>query len=88
MNRYDLINVKTGEIREDLKARTIASLLDMNVNDVAYYERNELIYDNTYKITFARNLKSDCETSIPNIILEEWDKVTSKFRRYYNERVL
>jgi hypothetical protein len=88
MFTYDLINVKTGEVREDLKASTIGELLGLNSKEINNYARGGWTYGETYKMVVNRKVAYDMVNAFPKELLEEWDKVTSKFRRYYsNERV-
>lgn len=88
MFTYDLINVKTGEVKEDLKSSTIEALLGIKSKEVCKYARKGCIYDKTYKIVINRNVDSNMVNAYPRELLEEWDEVTSKLRRYYgNERV-
>lgn len=88
MFTYDLINVKTGEVREDLKPSTIEALVGIKSSDVNRYARNKYLHDKTYKVVINRNVDSNMVNAYPRELLEEWDNVTSKFRRYYgNERV-
>jgi hypothetical protein len=88
MFTYDLINVKTGEVRKDLKPSTVEALVGIKSSDVNRYARNEYLHDKTYKVVINRNVDSNMVNAYPRELLEEWDNVTSKFRRYYsNERV-
>lgn len=84
MNRYDLINVKTGEVREDLKSSTIEALIGLKSKEINDYARKGYVYDKTYKVVLNRIIHSNTVNAFPRELLEEWDEVTSKLRRYYN----
>ena len=81
---YNLINVKTGEVKEDLKPSTIGAILNINSNDVNHYARQGWTYDNTYRIEINRIIESENVNAFPKALLAEWDEVTSKLRRYQN----
>ena len=88
MFTYDLINVKTGEVKEDLKPSTIEALIGVKSNEVSHYARKGWLYDKTYTMVINRNVDSNMVNAFPKELLEEWDDVTSKLRRYCgNERV-
>lgn len=88
MFTYDLINVKTGEVREDLKSSTIEALIGLNSKEVNHYAREGWTYNQTYTMIINRNIDSNMINAFPRELLEEWDEVTSKLRRYYgNEKV-
>lgn len=85
MNSYDLVNVKTGEVRENLTSREIAGILDTYTHYIPNLANNETIYRDTYRVIFNHKLERTSEDRFPQALLDDWDKTTSKFRRYINE---
>jgi hypothetical protein len=88
MRTYTITNILTGEVKEDLKAKTVSDILGIDTHNISCYATNDYLYNKIYKIEAKDedNIYQDMPTNFPRPLLKEWDEVTSKFRRYYNER--